>query len=88
MVLIPTPNHTEQHNNAKETVKLGAAVMTEQDGLSRETLLSRIEEIIKDECFAERAMNIQEEVSKLDGLKTAIQTTIEVAKGSDVCVSA
>ncbi len=80
-ILVPTPSHTEQFNNARKAVALGAARMIEQEQLSKETLLSTINEIMKDGRFAERAMEIQEKVSAVNGLETAIETIIEVAEG-------
>jgi UDP:flavonoid glycosyltransferase YjiC (YdhE family) len=80
-ILIPTPNHTEQLNNAGKAVELGVASIVDQDSLSKETLLSRIDEIVKSERFLERVRGVQEEVSTLDGLEIAIETTIKVAQG-------
>jgi len=80
-ILIPTPNHTEQHNNARKAVKLGVALMIEQDSLSREALLFAIREITKDECFMKKVTEVQKKVTVLNGLETAIETTIEVAEG-------
>lgn len=87
-ILIPTPSHTEQHNNARKGVELGVALTIEQENLNRETLLSTIKEVMKGDHFAERAIEVQKEVSMLDGLETAIETTLEVAEGEKVCVSA
>ena len=80
-ILIPTPNHTEQLNNARKAERLGAALMIKQDNLGKETLLSAIEEILKNRSFMEKTMKIQKEVTMLDGLETAIKTTLEVAGG-------
>lgn len=80
-ILIPTPNHTEQLNNAGKAAELGVASIVDQDSLSKETLLSRIDEIVKSERFLERVRGVQEEVSTLDGLEIAIETTIKVAQG-------
>jgi UDP-N-acetylglucosamine--N-acetylmuramyl-(pentapeptide) pyrophosphoryl-undecaprenol N-acetylglucosamine transferase len=87
-ILIPTPSHTEQLNNARKGVALGVALMIEQENLSRETLLSKIKEIMKDGKFAEKSVEIQKEVSLADGLETAIETTLEVVEGGKACVSA
>jgi len=87
-ILIPTPSHTEQFNNARKGVELGVALIIEQEHLNKETLLSATREIMKDGVFAERAMEIQEEVSGADGLETAIETTLEVAEGGKNHVSA
>jgi uncharacterized protein (TIGR00661 family) len=80
-ILIPTPNHTEQSNNAKKAERLGIALMIKQDNLCKEILLLTIEKILKKRSFMERSMKIQKEVAVLDGLKTAMKTTLEVAEG-------
>jgi len=87
-ILIPTPSHTEQLNNAKKAVALGVALMIEQDNLTKETVLSALNKIVKGEGFVERAVEIQKEVSMLDGLETAIKTTIEVAERGKMYVPA
>ncbi len=87
-ILIPTPSHTEQFNNARKGVALGVALTIEQENLSRETLLSKIKEIIRDRRFKEKTVEIQKEVSLVDGLETAIETTLKVAKGGKACVFA
>ncbi len=81
IILIPTPNHTEQNNNARKAEKLGAALIIEQDKLTKEMLLSAVNSIIGDECFLDRIEEIREDVSEMDGLKVAIETTLEVARG-------
>ncbi len=80
-ILIPTPNHTEQNNNAKKGIELGVASMVEQEKLSLETLLSTANDIMRNERFTERAVEVKKEVSTFDGLETAIETTLEVAEG-------
>ncbi len=87
-ILIPTPSHTEQRNNAKKAVKIGTALMIDQDSLDKETLFSMIGDIMSGEGFAERLRTIQKEVSALDGLETAIQTTLDVAEGGKAFASA
>lgn len=87
-ILIPTPSHTEQRNNAKKAVKIGAALMINQDSLEKKTLLAMVGEIMQDESFAKRLEVIQRKVSPMDGLETAIQTTLEVAEGGKTRVSA
>lgn len=87
-ILIPTPSHTEQFNNAKKAVKLGIALVIEQDNLNRETLLAVIKEIVEDKYFMERTLKIQKEVSDVDGLEKAIETIIEIAERGKARVSA
>lgn len=79
-ILIPTPSHTEQLNNAKRAVRLNVALIIEQDNLNKETILSAIDRIMKDKRFTASAEEIQAEIAPIDGLKTAAETIIEVAK--------
>ncbi len=62
--------------------------MIDQDSLDKETLFSMIGDIMSGEGFAERLRTIQKEVSALDGLETAIQTTLDVAEGGKAFASA
>lgn len=78
MILIPTPGHTEQINNAKKAQDLGIARILQQEGLNREKLLRTVQQIT-DNKTAERLKMIQEEVLKYDGLANAVKTINEVA---------
>jgi UDP:flavonoid glycosyltransferase YjiC (YdhE family) len=84
VILIPTPNHTEQRNNARKTAGLGVGRIIAQEDLDRDTLLWNVNEMMKDETLAENAETLRKEASKLRGLETAVKTTIEIAeKGVD-----
>ncbi len=87
-VLIPTPNHTEQLSNAGKAEKLGVALRIAQDKLSKKNLLSSVNRILRNERFIERSLNVQKEVSVLNGLEAAIKTTVEVAGEGEISVSA
>ncbi len=78
MILIPTPGHTEQISNAKQAEVIGVAKVMLQDRLNKENLLERIEGILRDK-MVERAVEVQEEALKHDGLENAVNTVIEVA---------
>jgi UDP:flavonoid glycosyltransferase YjiC (YdhE family) len=78
MILIPTPGHTEQISNAKQAEVIGVAKVMLQDRLNKEHLLERIEGILRDK-MVERAVEVQEEALKHDGLENAVNTVIEVA---------
>jgi len=80
IILVPTPSHTEQLNNARRAVELGVAEMIEQDDLNKQTLLEAVEKLLKDERFKDRVKQIQEEVIKLDGVETAVQNIMEVTE--------
>jgi len=86
LILVPTPSHTEQLNNAKNAVELGIAEMIEQDDLNKHTLLNTVGKILNSR-FRERAEQIQEEVMELDGLKTAVEIIVDTAEGGIANVS-
>jgi len=87
MILVPTPSHTEQLNNARKAVELGIAKMIEQQKFNGKIFLETVQEMLRNEHFRERAKQIQEEVLKLNGLEKAVQTIMEVTEGgiSNVC---
>jgi UDP-N-acetylglucosamine--N-acetylmuramyl-(pentapeptide) pyrophosphoryl-undecaprenol N-acetylglucosamine transferase len=86
MILIPTPNHTEQYNNARKVKALGAAELLDQQQLSKENLLKTAEKMLSTDRYAERSKEILEEVGKLDGIETAADIITKAAQGewSDV----
>jgi UDP:flavonoid glycosyltransferase YjiC (YdhE family) len=79
MILIPTPSHTEQLCNAKQAEVLGVAKTILQEKLSKEKLLETVKQISKDETF-QRIREVQRETLKYDGLRTAVETIIEIAE--------
>jgi len=79
MILVPTPNHTEQLSNAKQAENLGVAKTIQQKGLSKEKLLECAQQVLEGE-IPERLKEIQKEALKHDGLENAVRTVIEMAK--------
>ena len=80
LIIVPTPSHTEQLNNAKRAVQLGIAKMIEQKDLKKETLLATIQELLGNTHFQERVEQIQREVLELNAVETAVQTIIEATE--------
>jgi len=78
MILVPTPNHTEQIINARQAEKLGAAEIIQQEKLNKERLLKSVEKILASET-SRRLMEIQKEATKYDGLESAVKIIAEVA---------
>jgi UDP-N-acetylglucosamine--N-acetylmuramyl-(pentapeptide) pyrophosphoryl-undecaprenol N-acetylglucosamine transferase len=76
MILVPTPSHTEQLNNATQAEKLGVAKVIEQEELNKETVLRNIQEIFKSD-IPERVGYIQRDVLAYNGLESAIKAIIE-----------
>jgi len=80
MILVPTPNHTEQHNNAKKATMLGVAEVLEQKDLTKETLLKKTERMLNDKEYLERSNTVKKEVAEIDGLENAVRIIREVAE--------
>ncbi|MEM3577616.1 MAG: glycosyltransferase [Candidatus Bathyarchaeia archaeon] len=78
MILVPTPNHTEQIINARQAEKIGAAEIIQQEKLNRERLLKGVEKILESET-PRRLMEIQKEAAKYNGLENAVKIIAEVA---------
>jgi UDP:flavonoid glycosyltransferase YjiC (YdhE family) len=79
VILVPTPNHTEQLANARQAQKLGAAHVILQKWLTKERLLKEVLECLQAET-SRRLAYIQEESLKHDGLENAVETVIEIAQ--------
>jgi len=82
MIIVPTPSHTEQLNNAKQVEALAVAKMIEQKELSRESLLRGVQQILQDGT-PERLTQIQQEVLRHNGLENAVKTITEIAENND-----
>lgn len=81
MILVPTPSHTEQLNNAKQAAKIGVAKVIDQEKLSTDKLLDSVEKILEGE-IPERLKHVQKEVSRYDGLEDAVTTIMETSRSS------
>ena len=79
LILVPTPSHTEQLNNAKKAVELGIAEIIQQEDLNKSLLLATGRKILETNKFQERAEQIQKEVMKWDGLETAAKIIVDAA---------
>jgi UDP-N-acetylglucosamine--N-acetylmuramyl-(pentapeptide) pyrophosphoryl-undecaprenol N-acetylglucosamine transferase len=79
MILVPTPNHTEQFSNARQAEKLGIAQVILQEWLGKEKLLEKVRQCLQMETF-ERVAQIQKEALEHDGLEEAIRTVTELAE--------
>jgi UDP:flavonoid glycosyltransferase YjiC (YdhE family) len=72
IVLIPTPSHTEQMNNAKKAVELGIAKLIPQNNLNKNYLLKVIQNIFKNR-IEEKSKQLQKEVHNWNGLEKAVK---------------
>lgn len=81
MILVPTPSHTEQHNNAEQAEKIGAANVIEQEELSKEKLLESVRQILESK-MTEKLGKIQSEILKYNGLENAVEAIIKTAEKS------
>ncbi|MCK4243937.1 hypothetical protein KAX03_03635, partial [Candidatus Bathyarchaeota archaeon] len=80
MILIPTPNHTEQENNAKRTEELGVAKTINQKDLTYKKLLKCVSKILTSNKYYQTSLHLQENVSEYNGIESAIEIITEVAE--------
>jgi len=83
MILIPTPSHTEQENNAKRAAQIGIAKLKEQPKLTKDELLQNVKEVFENGKLRRRAQEIQKNVLKINGLKKAVEIILKVAEGEE-----
>ena len=82
MVLIPTPSHTEQLNNAYRVQELGIAEVLQQEDVNRELLLRTVEKMLVDENYSGRMREVQRQISGLNGLERVVDTITGVTKNN------
>lgn len=78
MILVPTPNHTEQINNAVQAKKIGVAKVIQQENLSLNRLLKAVEQTLTADN-QKKIKQIQAEVLRYDGLESVVKIIFEVA---------
>jgi UDP:flavonoid glycosyltransferase YjiC (YdhE family) len=79
MVLIPTPGHTEQINNARQAENIGVAKIALQNFLSKQKMLEKVRGALSSE-MVRRAEQVQEEALKHDGLENAVKEILQAAQ--------
>jgi UDP-N-acetylglucosamine--N-acetylmuramyl-(pentapeptide) pyrophosphoryl-undecaprenol N-acetylglucosamine transferase len=79
VILIPTPGHTEQINNARQAERIGVAKILLQDRLNRQRMLEKVKETMNNEVV-EKATEVQEEAIKYDGLENAVKEIMAAAR--------
>jgi len=72
LILVPTPSHTEQNNNAKRAEELGVAKTIKQENLNRKTLIKAVEEVLHDEKYLRNARKMMDISSKFNALEEII----------------
>ena len=82
MVLIPTPNHTEQLSNAYRVKEMGIAEILQQKDVTRDTVVKVIKRMLSEENYRKCMDEIQKTISRIDGLNTATETILRIAKYS------
>jgi UDP:flavonoid glycosyltransferase YjiC (YdhE family) len=81
VVIIPTPGHTEQLNNAMRAKKLGVANIINQKRISKQVLLEKIQQILTSDTST-NVEKIQKAVLEHNGLENAVNKIIETAQES------
>jgi UDP:flavonoid glycosyltransferase YjiC (YdhE family) len=78
-ILVPTPSHTEQINNAKQASDLGVAGILLQENLNKQELLKSVKQAL-DGKTKEKLETIQQEVLRYDGAKEVVRTITQMAQ--------
>jgi UDP:flavonoid glycosyltransferase YjiC (YdhE family) len=78
IILVPTPGHTEQINNAKQARDLGVAKILLQKELSKETLMKTVKQILS--VTDGKLKAIQQEVLQYNGVDDVVKTINGMAK--------
>ncbi|MGD9130623.1 MAG: glycosyltransferase [Candidatus Bathyarchaeota archaeon] len=71
MILVPTPSHTEQFNNAKKAADLGVAEIIQQEDLTKDSLLVAVRKVLEKKRFQQRSEQLRREISEYNGLEIA-----------------
>jgi UDP-N-acetylglucosamine--N-acetylmuramyl-(pentapeptide) pyrophosphoryl-undecaprenol N-acetylglucosamine transferase len=79
IILVPTPSHTEQINNAKQASDLGVAGILLQENLNKQELLKSVKQAL-DGKTKEKLQRIQQEVLRYDGAKEVVRTITQMAQ--------
>jgi UDP:flavonoid glycosyltransferase YjiC (YdhE family) len=72
-ILVPTPSHTEQINNAKQAMDLGVARILMQKDLNGQHLLGIIRQVLEDRT-REKLRKIQRQILAYDGVREVVRT--------------
>lgn len=80
LILVPTPSHTEQLNNANRVAELGVAEVLQQDILNRDILIKTVSNMLKGEKYGQRMEDVCKVVSNMNGLDTAVETIVKVGE--------
>jgi len=73
IILVPTPSHTEQINNAKQASDLGVARILLQENLNKQELLKCVKQVLEGRA-QEKLKTIQQEALQYDGVEEAART--------------
>jgi UDP:flavonoid glycosyltransferase YjiC (YdhE family) len=78
VILVPTPSHTEQYNNAKKAKDLGVAEIIQQEELTLNSLLAAVRKVLEKKR-QERSEQLLKEISKCNGLEIATKIIADTA---------
>ncbi len=72
LIIIPTPSHTEQYNNARRAEGLKLGKLLDQRTLCYEKLIDAVDETLT-EPYIHRAQEVQREVEKYNAVETMVR---------------
>jgi len=77
-ILVPTPSHTEQFNNAEKAVELGVTEIITQEDLNKQTLLSAVQKLLTNK-YQQNSQQLQTKIQDWNGLEIATKIITETA---------
>jgi UDP-N-acetylglucosamine--N-acetylmuramyl-(pentapeptide) pyrophosphoryl-undecaprenol N-acetylglucosamine transferase len=80
-ILVPTPSHTEQFNNAEKAVELGVTEIIRQEDLNKQTLLGAVQKLLTNK-YQENAKQLQTKIQDWNGLEIATKIITETANNN------
>jgi len=79
LLLIPTPNHTEQQGNAARASELGIAEVLSQESITSANLKSHIELMLMTDDYKRKLEEIERKVPCMDGAEAAVNAVVMAA---------
>jgi uncharacterized protein (TIGR00661 family) len=77
-IIVPTPGHTEQYGNARRAKEIGVADAIHQQDVTEESLLTLIENVLNDDRYVKRLMEINSKNCLGDGVENAVMAVTEL----------
>jgi UDP:flavonoid glycosyltransferase YjiC (YdhE family) len=82
MIIVPTPNHSEQAANSRRAEAMGVAKIVDQKELDSSTLLRATEEILGRSSYRQRASAIKAQLKDTNAVSEIVKETRRLAEAN------